>query len=56
MGYSLDPQAFLLSPLDMDGIEFAALDTVSVHAGGGVSEQSAVYVCGVVEVAIGPDG
>src|SRR5256885_14534767 len=28
MGYSLDPQAFLLSPLDMDGIEFAALDTL----------------------------
>jgi len=27
-GYSFDPQAFLLSPLDMDGFELAALDTL----------------------------
>jgi len=32
--YRFDPQAFLLSSHDMDGIEFAALDTLQYGFGG----------------------
>jgi hypothetical protein len=50
----IDERVALLDPTDFGGKPEET--GVSVHGGGGVSEQSAVEVCGIVEVAIGSDG